>query len=257
MLMLRTTAMMMILMMMLLMMRIMIMMMVDGGRGTGRPDEVSKFISEFLSSLSTAVDHCFSNPCANNGTCNNSLHGYRCSCPEGFTGSLCEEGKTTVCLFFFTKMMEKKREILELLFIMLMLRTTTTMMMILTMMLMMIIMMMMMMVDLMVDGGRADRTKVGRGEGSQSSHSKFISEFLSSLSTAVDHCFSNPCANNGTCNNYLHGYRCSCPGGFTGSLCEEGKTKVCLFVFTKIIEKKTGNIRCWPRSVHHIRRWSG
>ena len=108
------------------------------------------------------------------------------------------------------------------------------------MLMMMIIIVMMMMVDLRMDGGRADRTNVGRGEGSQSRHSKFISEFLSSLSTAVDHCFSNPCANNGTCNNSLHGYRCSCPEGFTGSLCEEGKTFF-LFVFTKIIEKKTGN----------------
>ena len=213
-----------------------------GGQGTGRTDEgregrgesikahQGKFISEFLFSLSTAVDHCFSNPCANNGTCNNSLHGYRCSCPEGFTGSLCEEGKVTICLFVFTKMVEKKREILELLIIMLMLRTTTTTMMILMMMLMMIIIMMMMMVDLRVDGERRDQTKVGRGEGSQSRHSKFISDFLSSLSTAVDHCFSNPCANNGTCNNSLHGYRCSCPEGFTGSLCEEGKTTVCLFL---------------------------
>ena len=42
----------------------------------------------------TAVDHCFSNPCANNGTCHNSLHGYQCSCIDGFTGSDCEEGKT-------------------------------------------------------------------------------------------------------------------------------------------------------------------
>ena len=144
------------------------------GRGEGSQSRHSKFISEFLSSLSTAVDHCFSNPCANNGTCNNSLHGYRCSCPEGFTGSLCEEGKTTVCLFVFTKMIEKKREILELLFIMPMLRTTTkttTM-----MMMMMMLMMMIMMVDLRVDGGRADQTKVGRGEGSQSRHSKFISD---------------------------------------------------------------------------------
>ena len=129
------------------------------GRGEGSQSRNTKFISEFLSSLSTAVDHCFSNPCANNGTCNNSLHGYRCSCPEGFTGSLCEEGNVAICLFVFTKMIEKKREILELLIIMLMLRTTTTMMMILMMMLMMIIIMMMMiiimmmmMVDLRVDG---------------------------------------------------------------------------------------------------------
>ena len=145
---------------------------VDGGRAdrtkVGRGEGHSKFISEFLSSLSTAVDHCFSKPCANNGTCSNSLHGYRCSCPEGFTGSLCEEGKTTVCLFVFTKMIEKKREILELLFIMLMLRTTTTtmMMMILMMMLMMmIIIVIMMILGLMVDVGRADPTKVGEGEG--------------------------------------------------------------------------------------------
>ena len=45
--------------------------------------------------LSTAADHCCRNPCANNGTCYNSLHGYHCSCPEGFTGSFCEEGKIT------------------------------------------------------------------------------------------------------------------------------------------------------------------
>ena len=128
------------------------------GRGEGSQSRHSKFISEFLSSLSTAVDHCFSNPCANNGTCNNSLHGYRCSCPEGFTGSLCEEGKVTICLFVVTKMIEKKREILELLFIMLMLRTTTTT----TTMIMILLMMLMMMVGLRVDGGRADRTKVGR-----------------------------------------------------------------------------------------------
>ena len=202
------------------------------GRGEGSQSRHSKFISEFLFSLSTAVDHCFSNPCANNGTCNNSLHGYRCSCPEGFTGSLCEEGNVTICLFVFTKMIEKKREILELLIIMLMFwtTTTTTLMMILMMMLMMMVILVMMMVGLRVDGVRADRTKVGKGEGIQSRNSKFISVFLSSLSTAVDHCFSNPCANNGTCNNSLHGYRCSCPEGFTGSLCEEGKKTVCLFL---------------------------
>ena len=137
------------------------------GRGEGSQSRHSKFISEFLSSLSTAVDHCFSNPCANNGTCNNSLHGYRCSCPEGFTGSLCEKGNVTICLFVFTNMIEKKREILELLFIMLMLRTTTmTMTMTMMMMLMMmIIIVVMMILGLMVDGGRADRTKVGEGGG--------------------------------------------------------------------------------------------
>ena len=98
------------------------------------------------------------------------MNDYRCSCPNSFTGSFCEESKVTICLLVFTDTIGEKREILELLFIMLMLRTTTTtttMMMMLMMILMMIIIMMMMIVDLRVDGGRADRTKVGRGEGSQ------------------------------------------------------------------------------------------
>ena len=44
--------------------------------------------------LLSAVDHCFSNPCSNNGTCHNALHGYNCSCPKGFAGSFCEEGSS-------------------------------------------------------------------------------------------------------------------------------------------------------------------
>ena len=59
-------------------------------------------------------------------------------------------------------MIKKEREILEFMMLVLRTTTTTTMMMILVMMLMI---MMMMMVDLRVDGERADRTKVGKGEG--------------------------------------------------------------------------------------------
>ena len=31
-------------------------------------------------------------PCKNGGTCNNTLGGYTCTCPEGWTGPDCETG---------------------------------------------------------------------------------------------------------------------------------------------------------------------
>ena len=40
--------------------------------------------------LCTEVDHCYNNPCLNNGTCTNSVDSYYCSCFAGFTGQNCE-----------------------------------------------------------------------------------------------------------------------------------------------------------------------
>jgi len=39
------------------------------------------------------VDDCLSNDCANGATCVDSINQYTCTCPEGFTGKLCESGK--------------------------------------------------------------------------------------------------------------------------------------------------------------------
>ena len=41
-----------------------------------------------LSSWSRA--QCQTNPCSNGGTCQNTVNGYNCYCPLGFTGSLCQ-----------------------------------------------------------------------------------------------------------------------------------------------------------------------
>lgn len=56
--------------------------------------------------------------------------------------------------------------------------------------------------------------------------------------TEIDECASNPCRNNGTCNDGLGKYVCSCEAGFTGKSCEVGKQntyplnfKVFFFVF--------------------------
>ena len=71
---------------------------------------VSSRLELFLNLFSfTAVDHCHSNPCENNGTCHNSLHGYQCSCPGGFHGTDCEEGNKR---FFLTTEEHSEEEIL-------------------------------------------------------------------------------------------------------------------------------------------------
>ena len=36
------------------------------------------------------IDDCLSNPCQNNGTCNNLINGYECVCSPGFTGKDCD-----------------------------------------------------------------------------------------------------------------------------------------------------------------------
>ena len=37
-------------------------------------------------------DECLLSPCFNNGTCNNTVGGYTCTCTEGWTGQICIDG---------------------------------------------------------------------------------------------------------------------------------------------------------------------
>ena len=38
----------------------------------------------------TDIDECLSNPCANNGSCENVRNGFICDCLDGFSGSRCQ-----------------------------------------------------------------------------------------------------------------------------------------------------------------------
>ena len=48
----------------------------------------------------------------------------------------------------------------------------------------------------------------------------------------INNCVSNPCSNGATCQNYVNGYTCLCPIGYTGVHCEQGNYYyVIVFVF--------------------------
>ena len=43
-----------------------------------------------MKTSSSGIDHCYDEPCKNNGSCVNSEDGYQCICSEKFTGARCE-----------------------------------------------------------------------------------------------------------------------------------------------------------------------
>ena len=51
------------------------------------------------------------------------------------------------------------------------------------------------------------------------------------ISLDVDECQTNPCLNGASCPNKHGDYECTCPAGFTGKNCEQGKKR------NKVIKK--------------------
>jgi len=39
------------------------------------------------------VDECASDPCMNDGSCDDEIDSYRCNCVDGYTGHMCNIGR--------------------------------------------------------------------------------------------------------------------------------------------------------------------
>ena len=57
-----------------------------------------------MSSLSTEIDECSSDPCQNGGFCLDRIDSYVCACQPGFTGTNCDQGER------FHAEIEKKKQ---------------------------------------------------------------------------------------------------------------------------------------------------
>ena len=49
--------------------------------------------------ITSTVDHCYTNPCHNSGTCSLSGSTYLCTCADGFMGENCTQGMTSTPLY--------------------------------------------------------------------------------------------------------------------------------------------------------------
>jgi Notch-like protein len=65
----------------------------------------------------------------------------------------------------------------------------------------------------------------------------------------IDECISIPCFNNGTCNDAVNGYSCSCIPGFTGTYCEISK------LWMKTILNGYFNAKLWV-AINEIVQWN-
>ena len=45
--------------------------------------------------LAIDVNECASQPCHHNASCHDNINGFKCSCAAGYTGVLCETGKSS------------------------------------------------------------------------------------------------------------------------------------------------------------------
>ena len=43
----------------------------------------------FLTSF-VDINHCYGNPCKNNGKCTSTVHDFKCECVEGYKGLMCD-----------------------------------------------------------------------------------------------------------------------------------------------------------------------
>ena len=49
------------------------------------------------------IDECSSQPCENDGTCNDEVNGYSCTCKAGYNGKTCSDSKYHLVIYCTSK----------------------------------------------------------------------------------------------------------------------------------------------------------
>ncbi|KAI0235484.1 hypothetical protein LSAT2_013992 [Lamellibrachia satsuma] len=116
------------------------------------------------------VNECLSNPCHHHGTCHNGIGRYSCTCPQGYTDNVCS-AEINECL----------------------------------------------------SNPCHNRGTCHNNIGSYSC--SCVQGYTgTTCSTDIDECLSKPCHNDGTCHNKIGSFSCTCTEGYIGTTCSEGYT---------------------------------
>ena len=132
-------------------------------------------------------DPCADNPCLNGASCTpNSLGGFTCQCPPGYSGLRCEDSKTYRYVFFSYCMLD----------------------------------ILLLLVDPCASQPCMNQGSCVRENGGF--RCVCPPGYSGSRCEIRDACQSNPCMNGGTCQsvNGNGGYQCICPSGSSGPQCE-------------------------------------
>ncbi len=143
----------------------------------------------------TNIDECAINPCKNNATCQDLVNDYNCNCSGNYTGKDCEIDSSARRLQSPTEYKcstSANGEVCE-------------------------------------NGGvpRGSIQNNGTHNFTHQCECKCADGFWAPTCSNVDHCFSDPCGDRGTCVRKLDGYTCACHEGFQGLDCtSEGRFNI-------------------------------
>ena len=131
------------------------------------------------------ISPCFPNPCQNGGHCIRSGYSYTCSCVAGFTSDNCEDG-----MWYIERIKHSGRKGER--------------------------------EDLIIFKMQDFTHRHVYLSGGRDTEMEMTSLCLFYLSD-INECDSDPCQNNGHCNNLRGSYQCACPSGYLGTNCQSGK----------------------------------
>lgn len=173
---------------------------------TSKPLRLNWHIYQFA-----AKDHCFGNPCLNNGTCQSNPENYTCSCPPSYTGKSCagllnkkrpQQNLTEpnahlslLCLVYSGVLELRKCYVKSAQLPLLQ----------------------------SIGFGISELLAVKKYAvqwSTQYNETQSILTLPFIWFTERDYCHSHPCRHNGTCHNLPNDYKCECPSGLTGINCE-------------------------------------
>ncbi|XP_078384110.1 uncharacterized protein LOC144666576 [Oculina patagonica] len=86
--------------------------------------------------------------------------------------------------------------------------------------------------------------------GPQKNVENLLTDIKKHASEEKNKCDSNPCLNNGTCNEHANGFNCSCPLGFAGERCQDDFTSTLKQFLSPAVGNNPNWLLCYRATTH-------